>query len=693
MGSQEVTSSSGRPRSEYYPTLDNTSTPNAPVREEAVSSVARPRPVVSLRSLLLGTALIPLNCYWMAVMEIQWNSVDATCVSLFFHVVFLIFTLVLLNKLVARFRPKLALTPAEILIVYIMLSIASAVAGRDTMENLLPTLGHPFWFANESNTYSTFLNNIPKWLAPQDHWVLKGYYEGNVSLYDWRLIKAWLPIVGVWSVFICALLFVMLCINVIVRRHWMDLEKLSFPTVYLPVEMARDQHFFRNRTLWIGFALPFAIQTMNGLHTLYPNVPYLNLKLQDIGGYFVSPPWNGMGWTPISFYPFAIGMAFFLPLDLSFSCWFFYLMRKAEAVLGVALGATSPGGYVAASWPFCKEQGTGAWIGLCLLMVWSGRKHLIEIARAAFMGQDRSGGGREGAFSKATDDSDELLSYRTACIGLILGMLVAFVFCTRAGMPVWLPPIYLGLYFLLSIGITRIRAELGPPAHELNWVNPEAVIVSVLGTSVIGAQGLTALSYMFWFNRGYRSHPMPHQLEGMKIGRETRMEPRRLLIAMALACVVGVIATFWALLLVFYKNGQATANIQSYTTGIGSEAFNRLEDWTKNPRSTNFTSLAWMGLGFSFTAFLMAMKSRFFWWPFHPAGFALANSYALEYWWMTLLIGWLIKTVVVRYGGITGYRKALPFFLGMILGDYIAASMWSIVGWALHTSVYRPFIF
>ena len=674
------------------------------------------RPVITLRSILLGVLLIPLNCYWMSVMEIQWNSVDATCVSLFFHVVFLIFILVILNRWLDKRFPKLAMSPAEILVIYIMLSIASAIAGRDSMENLLPILGHPFWFANESNGLSRFFAYIPTWLAPRDPAALKGYYLGNSSLYDWHVLRVWAPIVAAWSAFIMAMLFVMLCVNVIVRRHWMDLEKLSFPTVYLPVEMARDKSFFRNHMLWIGFALPFAIQTMNGLHYLYPSVPYINLKLQDMAPYFTNAPWNGMGWTPISFYPFAIGMAFFLPLDLSFSCWFFYLFRKAEAVFGVVVGYKNTGWV----WPYCREQGTGAWIGLCVFMVWAGRKHLMEIVRTAFPGLWRlsasfdrlrmKGSGAstpspqpspargEGASGTAThstllDDSGELLSYRTACIGLLVGLFASFAFCVKAGMSWWLPPLYLGLYFLLSIGITRIRAELGPPAHELNWVNPEAVVVSVLGTGVLGTQNLTALTYMFWFNRGYRSHPMPHQLEGMKIGRDMRMEPRRLLAAMMLACVVGVFAAFWALLTIFYRNGQGTANIQSYTTGIGLEAFNRLTDWTTNPRPTDGTAMSWMGIGFAFTVFLMAMKAKFFWWPFHPAGYALANSYALEYWWMTLLIGWSIKTVVVRYGGIKGYRRALPFFLGLILGDYIAASMWSIVGWMLHMSVYRAFIF
>lgn len=640
------------------------------------------RAVITLRSLVLGLLLIPLNCYWMAVMEIQWNSVDATCVSLFFHVIFLIFVLVFVNRWLTKRLPKLAMTPAEMLVIYIMLSIASAITGRDSMENLLPNMLHPFWFANESNEYARFFKFIPNWLAPRDKFLLKGYFLGNATIYDWRLIKLWLPTVGAWSAFILAMLLVMLCINVIVRRHWMDLEKLTFPTVYLPVQMTQDRSFFRNRILWIGFGLPFVIETLNGLNYLFPAVPSLNLKLQDAGRFFVNPPWNGMGWTPISFYPFAIGMAFLLPLDLSFSCWFFYVVKKLTAVLGVAWGYASPGGWVGASWPFCKEQGTGAWIGLCAFLIWAGRKQLAGILRSALV--------RRSTFNS---QPDELLSYRSAVFGLLVGGLVIFVFCIGAGMSPWLPPMYFALFFLLSIGITRIRAELGPPAHELNWVNPENIVVSVLGTSALGPQNLTALTYMFWFNRGYRSHPMPHQLEGMKIGRESGMEPRRLLVAMALACVVGVVAAFWALLSVFYKNGQATANIHSYTTGIGMEAFNRLSDWTTNPKGTNFVSLSWMGVGFGFTVLLMTMKSRFFWWPFHPAGYALANSYALEYWWMTLLIGWFVKTIVVHYGGMKGYRRAMPFFLGLILGDYVAASMWSIVGWVLGISVYRAFIF
>jgi len=43
-------------------------------------------------------------------------------------------------------------------------------------------------------------------------------------------------------------------------------------------------------------------------------------------------------WFPRSFYPFAIGMGYLMPTDFLFSCWFFYLMWKAELIFSAAVG-------------------------------------------------------------------------------------------------------------------------------------------------------------------------------------------------------------------------------------------------------------------------------------------------------------------------------------------------------------------
>ena len=48
--------------------------------------------------------------------------------------------------------------------------------------------------------------------------------------------------------------------------------------------------------------------------------------------------------------------------------------------------------------------------------------------------------------------------------------------------------------------------------------------------------------------------------------------------------------------------------------------------------------------------------------------------------WFSLLLGWVGKTLVLRFGGMKGYRAALPFFMGLILGDILNAIIWTAIG-------------
>ena len=45
-----------------------------------------------------------------------------------------------------------------------------------------------------------------------------------------------------------------------------------------------------------------------------------------------------MGWTPVCFFPFVIGIDTFMPLSLSFSAWFFYWLWKIQLILADAFG-------------------------------------------------------------------------------------------------------------------------------------------------------------------------------------------------------------------------------------------------------------------------------------------------------------------------------------------------------------------
>lgn len=97
------------------------------------------------------------------------NFAHPTTVALIFTVVFNVFVLTLLNLLAKRLIPWLAFSQDELLVIYAMLSVASAVAGHSFVEILVPILGHAFWFATPENDWKDlFFRYIPKWLSMDD---------------------------------------------------------------------------------------------------------------------------------------------------------------------------------------------------------------------------------------------------------------------------------------------------------------------------------------------------------------------------------------------------------------------------------------------------------------------------------------------------------------------------------------------
>ena len=56
--------------------------------------------------------------------------------------------------------------------------------------------------------------------------------------------------------------------------------------------------------------------------------------------------------------------------------------------------------------------------------------------------------------------------------------------------------------------------------------------------------------------------------------------------------------------------------------------------------------------------------------------------------WASLATSTCIKWVILRHGGVKSYRKAIPFFIGMILGEFVIGSIWSLSGLALGIKTY-----
>ncbi len=645
------------------------------------------KPLKLGRVLTLGLLLVPVNVFWTILIEVRWYTLDSTSLPLFITPIFLLFVLTLLNlawrKVLLRTNP---LRQEELLLLYIMLVVSCTFSGHDTGQNLFGSIAYPYWHATPENKWrSLFFPYLPPWLVVSDHDALAAMNHGGVNLYSPQgriYLRAWVMPLLTWGLFFLTLVGMYLCLCVLVRRAWVENEKLTFPIVQLPLAMTSDaagKAFFASPVMWAGFGLAFLISFGNGLHTLFPAVPEFHVKLYDFGSQITTRPWSAMGSTQTSFYPFAVGLGYFMPLDLSFSCWFFYVAARVFRIVGAVCGwDAGANGAPAGAFPYFGMQATGAWLGIALMLLSSGHGYWRQAWESA----------RLGALAA---DPIEARRCRAALAGLALGALLLGGFSALIGLSGWVALLFFGIVFLLGFVLTRVRAEFGSP-HEIIWVNPVQVLVTLFGTRALGAHDLTLLSALYWFNRGYRNHPMPNELEAFKmLDGKPSVSVGGVCGVLGFASVLSLLSTDWAHLHILYGYG-GEGKTPGFKSWVGGESYNRLAGWLAQPVPPASTGLYYIAGGFVLTLALSLMRVNFVWWPFHPAGYALALSYAMEYFWLPIFLAWLLKTVIIRYGGIGLHRRAIPFFLGLILGDYTMGALWAIIGPILGVPTYKIYL-
>jgi len=260
--------------------------------------------------------------------EFGWYSGFPTCLSLFFNAVFCIFLLVLLNLVLERYRPAWALQGTEILVVFTMVSIASGLAGHDSLQTP-DSDDHPFAPVRPE-----------LWPIPGNHAVCAALaccqrpdsvagmlrrpgvdlrlaqllaVDRAAGLVDGTHGRVVLGHVGTQPA---------------VRKQWVENEKLAYPIIQVPMLLAvQPRVLFKNKVFWVGFGFAATIGVMNGLNVLFPLLPKMPVaSVMDLHSYFPERPWSEYGEIIVSFYPFAIGMFFLIPLDLAFRAVLFCVL-------------------------------------------------------------------------------------------------------------------------------------------------------------------------------------------------------------------------------------------------------------------------------------------------------------------------------------------------------------------------------
>ena len=611
------------------------------------------------RALAIGCALVLLNAHWQTPLS-SILDIELSDLALFCNVITILFAMALLNGACRRHAPRYALERREVLIIYTMLATATALNGTDMIKALVSLLGNGTWHATVENDWANlFGQHLPDWITVQDRQVLRGYYEGDSTLYTDAHLRAWAPRAVAWTGFTVALVFVMFCLARIVRRQWVTNERLAYPIAQLPYEMAgidagRGPSLLGNRLLWFGFGLAALISLVNQINVWYPSVPSVPVQPLNMARYFPTRPWNAMGYMYRTFYPFAVGMAYLMPLDLILSTWVFHLVWQLERVAGSAYGFGAMPGF-----PYAEAQVRGGWVALLCFAVWKGRRHFGLVFTGGSGAQARE--------------------VRLPAVGALVGVAGLIVFCHYMGMSLWvLAPFFL-LYFGFATAITRIRAELGPAVHTLSGATPDYFLINAVGTRRLGPRNLVGFGLLHWIlGSAGREHPT-------SIAAARRIVDRGLMAAVLLAAAFGSIGGWWAYLHDAYKLGVEAYPEETWAASVG---FRLLSARLQAPSGWQPMELAFTGGGFLVTTVLAAVRTQYLWWPFHPVGYVISGRWGIGRIFFPLIIASVAKWSVLRFSGVTGYRRSVPFFLGLIIGDFTLGMVWATVGLIFRVPVY-----
>jgi len=366
-------------------------------------------------------------------------------------------------------------------------------------------------------------------------------------------------------------------------------------------------------------------------------------------------PWDFIRYRGLEWGPWSIGLCYLMPLDLAFSLFVFDLFWTAEYVASGYFGwSTSPWG----GFPYGEQQTAGGFMALLIGVLWLDRRYLLQVLRKVL-----------GLRSAIREETGEAFSYRTAVAGAIVGTAYLWWFFSTSGMPTWTIAAFIGIYFMMSMVISRLRAQLGPPTHQLYGAMPNWVLPTLAGTRALGARTLGMFTALRPYLQEQRNNPTPLQLEGLKMAENNRMERRRIAVVMAAVVPLTILCYFWASIHFGYHRGVGTGQTHVWQLAVARWGAQGLDTDLRYPSDTNVSGTMAMGFGLALTLALTFLKLRFQWWPLHPVAFPIAIASTIQSMTLAIFGTWLFKALLLRYGGLRAHRAVLPFFLGLLAGQ------------------------
>ena len=557
-----------------------------------------------------------------------------------------------LNPICRLLVRRYALSSTELLVGLGGGLVGGAIPSVGLTGYFLGAVAAPFYFATPENRWGEFFHPyILEWLAPRNvngalDYLFEGLPPGEPI--PWAV---WYVPVACWMALVTALFAASVCIAVILRKQWVENERLTYPVLQPALELtARSETGDFPRLFWIGFSVAFGIIAWNMIHYFVPGFPEIpNIRW---GPWVRFERYFPGVWTRVNM--FTISFCYFANIDVLFSMWFFDLLFVIRS------GILNQLGYNASSWSHASADfqyiPLGALFALVAWGVWSARGHLKMVVKKAL--------GREAPL----DESEEMMNYRTAVLGLVVSVLFGVLWFWQAGMGFGVACLFVFAALVLYIGggANRVRHGAGICEHAsgapgvcvlpVRVSEPERVQPDDAGVYQCDRLIRKGVVYAGSHARGEACGCVSASGAGGALAA--------LFLAFGAGCAVSILFTLY----LGYTYGAYNFNDYPFTR-YSKSGFSGVVAQMNNPEPPNRLRLSLFGIGVVAMSLLTFLKYRFPWWPFHPVGFALAGTgTSVRYTVFSVFLAWAIKFVLLRIGGVALYRRCRPFFLGVLVG-------------------------
>ena len=600
---------------------------------------------------------------------------------------YLLIWMMLLTVLLAGiFRRHTLMTGKELLVTWALMVLLSGIAWTGLARTFFINLTLPFRFATVENRWAEVLHPLmPEALYPRSQAAVDGLFNGLSDGHHmgWLQIigaipwEAWLRPLLTWMGFILSCYFLMICIVSLVSRQAIQNERMNFPLLRVPLQMAEALdnrtlgRFFTQRFFLMGLLIPVALHLLNGLSFYIPSIPAIPTSI-IAGTYF---PDQGLfaGFTKLKIfiYPAFIGFAFLTSKQISFSFWFFYLagalfigilgflgFRIPSASLGITFGPTI-------SRPE-EMQTVGAYVIFFLFLAWLARFHFFDIFKKGL------------GVQPDTDTGHDWIPTRWAFWGVIAGSAAVIAWCVHFGLPFWIAILVMGAFFLFTLVAVRIVCQ-GGLAYFTLTAAPLDGLLSFFSPRLLSHGGILVAAVMQKvLFVDLRESLMPSLLHTRKVTAGIQHN-RRIVMVIFILLAAGIAVSFLAFLAVCYKFGVRELGLD-WATRTTMAVYDNVYSLIESPVTPGEWPRRFIIFGAVVMLLLVICYHRFYWWPIHPIGYLTAYSSAMWYLWFSFFIGWVCNALCMRYGGARLFKGIRHFFIGLIVGDFFMAGSWAVYG-------------